>query len=483
MSIQPTMAPSQSRALRAPNQITPDQLRNYFAVRPTVQFPAWTIIFFVLALCPLCSLPSALSSSNASTSLGIGFTLLVVLAILVGIGVLGIYLTYAPQRKFNNRDNISAAEYESWINYQAGLARAKAFTRLNIDSDPETLARRVQVVSDPVALIGYVSSPLILPNAEHPWAIAAVCREMIGKTETGKKWYRKPRFLFMFPRQDLLQIYEYTVDAAYTGTIEDGTHEFFYTDVVGISSEQTRHDFPIGSTSISVSSLTITLSATSGEKISISQPREGHMTSEESENEREVKKLRELVRNMKGRPQGGYVPQGFPQGGYPAGYPQTQPGYGQPGYPPSPTGPSVPLQSTPGYPPQGYPQQPYPPQGYPQQSGQSYPQQPAYPPQQPGYPAPAGPSQPLNPAEMNQGYPVQQQGYAPPPPGYPAQPDTAYPQQPPMNPANMNQGYPAQEPVFPPPVADVSPADAPATPPATPDAPATGDIPPAPNPD
>lgn len=370
----------------SPDMITMGQMENYFAVqpanRPKVDFPFWTLWLFFFGFI-------ALGGSGQSGCF------LVLGLILWGGGGFAIYNAYKPARdfdalvaEFNNRGTISDAAFDSWLEWQEGLALERSFKRLNLDSvqlldyaqslgysrleaqlkaqqpqlEAELRARnqsgpgsgagaqvtQSQVTGDPRLIRGFGFGRNQKPTAGGKFDVAD---RHVG-TDGVTRW-RVNIFIWFLPQEQLLAVYQSKVDAALKDLVTDQTQEYFYQAVSGLTTGQTRYE----DGGVAISATTFTLSIDSGEKVSTPvDPIEAHIKVKDSGLEATVKSLRELLRTKKqqmlaGSP--GYPPMGYPPAGYgypPAGYPPAGYGYPPTGYPPS--GPYTPQ---PGYPPYGDP--------------------------------------------------------------------------------------------------------------------------------
>ncbi len=435
----------------SPDMITMGQMENYFAVqpanRPKVDFPFWTLWLFFFGI-------GALAASGQSAC----FFLLGL--ILCGGGGFAIYNAYKPVRDFdaliveyNNRNTISDAAFDTWLEWQEGLALERSFKRLNLDD--------VQLL-DYARSLGYprleaqlkaqqpqLEAELRARHQSGPGSGAQVSQSQVSgdprlirgfgfgrnqKATAGGKFdvadrhvgtdgitrWRVNVFIWFLPQEQLLAVYKSGVDATLKDLVTDQTQEYFYQAVSGLTTEQTRYE----ESGVAISATTFTLSIDSGEKVSTPvHPIEAHIKVKDSGLEATVKSLRELLRTKKqqmlaGGPGYGYPPAGYPPAGY--GYPPS--GYG---YPPSGAYPPPPQ---PGYPPAGaYPPPPsYPPQpGYPPYGDPSLGNAPTRPMSQPSGPMPADSMPPWQaPGEQ------QPSGYPPsyPPAGYPSGYPQGYPQ-------------------------------------------------------
>lgn len=399
MRVGPIVEPSQAARDLPPEQVTPVQILNFFAIKPSVDFPNWTIYFFVIGLCSL---------AGVGKSPG----LFAVTLLMGGIGALGIYLSRGPLREYAGRDTVTERAFDNWIDYQSRLSITRACERMGIErSDFEETGPDKVVIRHPTSIVGTLESEVIpayrrtsnLPgDRDLKFAIAG---EFVGTD--GKRRWRFNRFIWLVPMQAYLSAYVCDIKMASVTTVDNRTQiatertdefeisdqvsQYFYQSVVGIISGQ--HEIKnVGS------SFFFKLSIENAESIEVNIA--GDLSAE-------VKAFRTWINDYKKALLHGGMPGGPPsQNMYPpmGGYPT--PGYPTTGYPPA-------GYPTPGYPPTGYPPAGYPPTGYPPTGAP-----PTYPPG--GYPATGYP-----PAGAPPTYPPG--AYPPPAYSMPGYPPTGYP--------------------------------------------------------
>jgi hypothetical protein len=383
-------------------------MRNYFALRPVVKFPTWTIWFFVFGLCSFFGVLGNMSSSG-----GAAFTFFILTGILAGVGALGVYFAYGPARAYDSRPTITDQAFDAWVEWQRQHSLENGCRRLNVDYNQ--LSSHTQVIRDPICIQGFQRSSYLVPTT----TTAANERFVIGEYRVGNdgisRW-RQNVFIWFLPQEHQLAAYTYGIDAIVQNLTEDKTQEFFYQAVSGISTSQDRlKGRGTGPGAVDISATSFSLSIDSGEKMTMPvTPLEAHLRVRDSGLEQAINSLRELLRNKKQQ----MLPGGFAPGYPPTGYPPSG-GYAPQGYPPS--GGYAPQGAPPngGYPPTGYPPSGgYAPQGYPSNGG--------YAPQ--GYP-PSGGYAPVDPQGAPPNY---AQGY---PTNAPTMPGANDPQMPPPPPA------------------------------------------------
>ena len=333
----------------SPTQITPIQLLNFFAIRPTINFPAWTILLFTLGLCSL----SGAGSSG-------GGTFFLIALIFIGIGVLGIYLAYQPLRDYQSRDTITERSFDSWISGQSALTIQVACQRMGIEeSDFRNPGPDKVVIRQPTGIIGTRESNII-PAHQRTTNLPGDKQTKFATIDQfvsldGVRRWRVNSFIWLVPMQNHISAYERTLNIVSVTTVDsrsqvalgrndefaitDQLSDYNYQSIAGVISGQ-REVQNVGT------SYYFSLSIVNSNSIDVNVA--GDLSAE-------VKAFRTWINDHKQRLQFGGVPGMPPTGGM---YPPQN-------YPPQ------------GYPPQGNPSSPYP-QGYPP---------PAYPP--PTYPSSA----------------------------------------------------------------------------------------------
>lgn len=376
-----SILPPTARNDIAPDRITQEQLRNYFALRPKVTLPAWSQIVFVgagvMLVCSICSFAISSSSSSAGGLGGVGFLLLL---IAVGVVALTIYSAYGPIRNYNVRDTITDAAFDKWLLSQEKTSLEQACKRLGIEfarlqvrpPDPNA-----QIVRDPISIVGFERARYFIPqgNTANKFVVSEYRTGADGIT----RW-RRNVYIWFFPKDRKLATYKRTVDAADPNEFTDKTQEYFYQAVSGLSTEQDRlerlDNTKLGGL-VTISATSFTLAIENGDKITTPvAPVEAHLKMHDSGLEQAVKSLRDLLDATKhaqlssqygayptpGMPPAGYPTPGMPPAGYPGSYPP--PAYPPAGYPPAAYPPAAGYPPS-GYPPVGYPPAAYPPSGYP----------------------------------------------------------------------------------------------------------------------
>lgn len=414
-----SVLPSTARDNIAPQQISQQQLHNYFALRPKVTFPTWVLAVFAVAACSLCGSFAAFgSSSSSSGAAGAGFVLFLIAAGVAALGGFAWYSAYAPVRRYDARDTITDAAFDRWVDWKRDESQKQGCARLGMEYDRLNLRPpdpNAQIVRDPISIIGFERARYLVPLGN------ATDRFIVGEYRTGAdgitRW-RRNVFIWFFPKERKLATYTGKTDAVAANESTDSTQEYFYQAVSGLTTKQDRLD-PLASAGVpgvvAISATTFSLRIENSDEVKTPVVAEGHFRMRDSGLEAAVKSLRDLLDATKQAQlpasyyPAGYPPMGVPPSGYPAGayspgtYPPGSyvPGSYPPGsYPPagySPTAPTIPPgaanQPMP-YPPTGYPGTAYPATPYPSGDGTGAAMQP---PVQPETQLQAPPPSPLPP--------------------------------------------------------------------------------------